>query len=159
MTPAEFKAWFEGFVEGIEGVPTLKQWERVKERAASITQTLTPYPVYVERYWPTWPHARYYEPRPYYPYFQNLMQAQQGMQQSNLQNQCSANVQPQAVANNLRDYYSQGLSQLQSQSLAADARAAAKRDGFDPDRCTVNDADEMIKAMRELGRKERSEIN
>jgi hypothetical protein len=36
MTPQEFKAWFEGFSEGIEDVPTEKQWARVKERIAEI---------------------------------------------------------------------------------------------------------------------------
>ena len=56
MSPIEFKAWFEGFSEGIEGRPTEKQWTKVKERVAQITPTATPYPIFVDRYVPTYPH-------------------------------------------------------------------------------------------------------
>jgi len=36
MTPSEFKAWFDGFTEALEGVPSEKQWERIKARVAEI---------------------------------------------------------------------------------------------------------------------------
>lgn len=36
MTPVEFKAWFEGFTEGMEGKPTEKQWARIKKRVSEI---------------------------------------------------------------------------------------------------------------------------
>lgn len=36
MTTQEFKAWFEGFTECIEGTPSKKQWERIKNRVAEI---------------------------------------------------------------------------------------------------------------------------
>ena len=37
MTEKEFKAWFEGFCEGIEGIPNEKQWEKIKEKIAQLT--------------------------------------------------------------------------------------------------------------------------
>lgn len=37
MTLAEFKAWFEGFTEAIEGAPTPSQWARIKEQVSKIT--------------------------------------------------------------------------------------------------------------------------
>lgn len=48
----EFKAWFEGFTEGLEGAPTAKQWKRIKERVGEIDGMAISYPVYVDRYWP-----------------------------------------------------------------------------------------------------------
>lgn len=36
MTPQEFAAWFEGFTEAFDRVPSKAQWERVKERVAEI---------------------------------------------------------------------------------------------------------------------------
>lgn len=29
---SEFKAWFEGFTEGLEAAPSEKQWDRIKEK-------------------------------------------------------------------------------------------------------------------------------
>jgi hypothetical protein len=57
MTPLEFKAWFDGFSEGIDKVPTQKQWARIKDRIAEIDGHRTE-PIFVDRY------------RPYYPYYQ-----------------------------------------------------------------------------------------
>ena len=51
MTPQEFKAWFDGFSEGITGTPTDKQWERIKARVAEIDNVAITYPVFVDRYW------------------------------------------------------------------------------------------------------------
>lgn len=52
MNLAEFKAWFEGFTESMEGAPTRLQWERIKEQIESITPepTPTPMPDLVDRY-------------------------------------------------------------------------------------------------------------
>jgi hypothetical protein len=58
MTPKEFKAWFEGFTEAMEGMPTEAQWTKVKARVAQIDGNPTSYPVYVDRYWQ--------RPRPYW---------------------------------------------------------------------------------------------
>lgn len=59
MTLAEFKAWFEGFSELMEGAPSEKQWERIKARVAEIDGSVTTYPVFVERYIP--PYRRWYD--------------------------------------------------------------------------------------------------
>lgn len=51
MTLAEFKAWFEGFTESMEGQPTAKQWKRIKERVAQIDgTTVTHQVIYRDRY-------------------------------------------------------------------------------------------------------------
>lgn len=62
MNLSEFKAWFEGFSEGIDDVPSKKQWKRINEKIESITSDPTPWPVFVERYiyprrerWNYWP--------------------------------------------------------------------------------------------------------
>lgn len=36
MTLPEFKAWFEGFTETMEGPPNEKQWARIQERIAEV---------------------------------------------------------------------------------------------------------------------------
>lgn len=57
----EFKAWFEGYTESMEGAPSKKQWERIKEQVAAVDGVaITPYsyPVYIDRY-----------VRPYYPQY------------------------------------------------------------------------------------------
>jgi hypothetical protein len=53
MTLSEFKAWLEGFTEVIDGPPSQEQWDRIKEKVASIVDPLIstypyyiPYPVY-----------------------------------------------------------------------------------------------------------------
>jgi len=45
MSPAEFKAWFEGYCEAIGGKPTDAQWERIKEQVARLTSP-APAPIY-----------------------------------------------------------------------------------------------------------------
>lgn len=52
MTVSEFKAWFEGFTETLEGPPNQKQWDRIKARVKEVDGVVTTYPVYVERYRP-----------------------------------------------------------------------------------------------------------
>lgn len=50
MTPREFKAWFEGFTEAFDRVPSKAQWERVKARVAEIDGKETTERVYIDRY-------------------------------------------------------------------------------------------------------------
>lgn len=50
MTPIEFKSWFEGFTEFLEGPPSKKQWDRIKARIsemkAPVPNYYYPYPQY-----------------------------------------------------------------------------------------------------------------
>ena len=39
MTLSEFKAWFAGYAEEMDGPPTPKQWEKIKERVGKIDGT------------------------------------------------------------------------------------------------------------------------
>jgi hypothetical protein len=48
----EFKAWFEGYTEGMDGAPSKKQWERIKEQVAAIDGIPITERVYIDRYWP-----------------------------------------------------------------------------------------------------------
>lgn len=52
MTLQEFKAWFEGYTESLNGPPGEKQWKRICDRVKQIDGTVTSYPVFVERYYP-----------------------------------------------------------------------------------------------------------
>lgn len=55
MTLAEFKAWFEGYTDGMgDQPPNAKQWEAIKAKVDKITGTPIPYPIYVERYVRPW---------------------------------------------------------------------------------------------------------
>lgn len=36
MTPDQFKAWFEGFCEGIADAPTREQWAKVKAKVTDL---------------------------------------------------------------------------------------------------------------------------
>ncbi len=56
MTPQEFKAWFDGFTEGMGGKPTEAQWKRVKKRVGEIDGNPTSYPVYADRYHSHFPY-------------------------------------------------------------------------------------------------------
>src|SRR4051812_18365479 len=51
MTPQEFKAWFEGFTEAFDRIPTKAQWARVKERVAEIDGKPVTERIYLDRYW------------------------------------------------------------------------------------------------------------
>lgn len=60
MTLSEFKAWFEGFSENLDGnTPSKKQWARIQERVGQIDGTAvtkeiihTWWPQYVPQYVP-----------------------------------------------------------------------------------------------------------
>lgn len=61
MTLSEFKAWFEGFTEGMEAAPDEKQWERIKARVKDIDGVAVTRTVFVDRY-----------VAPYRPYWSSL---------------------------------------------------------------------------------------
>lgn len=52
MTLAEFKAWFEGFTEDMDGAPSKKQWERIKARVSEIDGVAVTRTVFVDHYIP-----------------------------------------------------------------------------------------------------------
>lgn len=64
MTLAEFKAWFEGFTEDMDGSPSKKQWERIKARVAEINGVTVTERVFVDRY--AEPYKRYWPAGPYW---------------------------------------------------------------------------------------------
>jgi len=156
MTPTEFKAWFEGFCEGITDTdqPTRKQWERIQNRVAEIDGKPVTQTVFVDRYWPLYPRSPYNDM--YWPWhrayaqcsggaqqFQNVNLAGQGMsavaqgmlQRANIAHQMGQNAPNQMAA---ADF----VSHAQEQNVANPT------DGFDSEA-----------AMRELGRKDYSDIN
>lgn len=64
MTLSEFKAWFEGFSEIMEGPPNEKQWDRIKARVAEINGATVTERVFVDRY--IEPYRRYWPNVPYW---------------------------------------------------------------------------------------------
>jgi len=59
---SEFKAWFEGFTEDMNGPPSERQWKRIKKRVSEITSDPTPWPVFVNTYvrpYPYWNWGTY----------------------------------------------------------------------------------------------------
>lgn len=55
MTPVEFKAWFDGFTEGLSSLPNEKQWNRIKEQIAQINS----HPITIKEYITRWPDYPY----------------------------------------------------------------------------------------------------
>jgi hypothetical protein len=53
MTFAEFKAWFDGFTEAMDGPPNAEQWTRIKARIGEIKQA-APTPVATPNWAPRW---------------------------------------------------------------------------------------------------------
>jgi len=51
MTLTEFKAWFDGYTEDMGGVPSAKQWKRIKEVVGDIDGQAVTLPIYIDRYW------------------------------------------------------------------------------------------------------------
>lgn len=62
MQLSEFKAWFEGYTEGLEGAPTKAQFERIKEKVKEKVKEISGTPitstVYIDRYYE--PYRRYW---------------------------------------------------------------------------------------------------
>ena len=59
MTPREFKAWFDGFTEAMDGEPNKAQWKRIRARVAEIDGNTVTERIYVDKYWPTYPRWCY----------------------------------------------------------------------------------------------------
>ena len=60
MNLSEFKAWFEGFTEGLEGPPDTKQWARIQEKIGKIKDAPpTERTVFVDHWARPW--RRWYE--------------------------------------------------------------------------------------------------
>lgn len=59
MMLAEFKAWFEGYTEGLEGAPTKAQFNRIKEKVKEINSTPITQTVYLHDYYRPW--REYYD--------------------------------------------------------------------------------------------------
>lgn len=112
MTPQEFKAWFEGFTEAFDRIPTKAQWARVKERVAEIDGKPVTERVFVDRYWPT----RYHEYRPYWAY------SSAGGVASCALNAVGAN----SASNNLAAYQNASQSFNSSAAMLALGRADAE---------------------------------
>lgn len=67
MTLSEFKAWFSGFTEMMDGPPNAVQWERIQAKIAQIDDKpipVTVYREYVERLRPYWPAVTYRDMQP-----------------------------------------------------------------------------------------------
>lgn len=60
MNLTEFKAWFEGYTEEMDGAPSKKQWEKIKGKVCDITPNPTPAPVFIEKYREYFPYWKYY---------------------------------------------------------------------------------------------------
>ena len=54
MTLSEFKAWFEGFTECMDGTPNADQWKRTKARVKEIDGVAVTKTVFVDRYLPAY---------------------------------------------------------------------------------------------------------
>lgn len=59
MTLSEFKAWFEGFTEDMDGAPSAKQFEKIKAKVGEINDRPIERQVFIEKY-------REYFPRPWW---------------------------------------------------------------------------------------------
>lgn len=63
MTLIEFKAWFEGFCEGITDIPTKEQWDKIKAKVTTLTAenvlpTYYRYPKVDPDVWPVKPKIK-----------------------------------------------------------------------------------------------------
>ena len=50
MTLADFKAWFEGFTENMDGAPNAEQWKRIRKKVKEIDGEWTPRHIFIDRY-------------------------------------------------------------------------------------------------------------
>jgi hypothetical protein len=60
MNTNEFKAWFEGFTECMEGTPNKKQWEKIKQRVDEITSEPTTVRYFYDHYYHPYQTGTYY---------------------------------------------------------------------------------------------------
>ncbi len=52
MTLTEFKAWFEGYTENLDGTPNTKQWKRIKSRISKLNGEAITERIFIDRYLP-----------------------------------------------------------------------------------------------------------
>ena len=67
MTLSEFKAWFAGYTEQMDGPPNGKQWKRIQKRVNEIDGTVTTERIFIDRWYPR--YRQYWETPPLYPYY------------------------------------------------------------------------------------------
>ncbi len=60
MNKEEFKAWFEGFSEGVDLRPTEKQWKRIKDKVKEIDGSSVTERIFIDRYRNYWPQYQPY---------------------------------------------------------------------------------------------------
>ncbi len=116
MTPQEFMAWFEGFTEAFDRIPTKAQWARVKERVAEIDGKPVTERIYLDRYWPQ------YVPvygRPYWAAYGS------GLSAAGICNN-SASARYANATNNMSQQSAQGSAYNSGQAMLALGRADAK---------------------------------
>ena len=63
MHLSEFKAWFQGFTEEMDGPPNKKQWAKIQKQVEEITADYTPSRIFIDRY--IRPYRPYWD-QPYY---------------------------------------------------------------------------------------------
>ena len=54
MKTSEFRAWFEGFTENIEGAPSEAQFAKIKAKVIEIDEVAVTERIYVDRYVQPW---------------------------------------------------------------------------------------------------------
>ena len=64
MNLPEFKAWFEGFTENLDGAPTKAQWKKIEKKVEGLVEEPTPWPIFVDRY--IRPRAIWWHETPYH---------------------------------------------------------------------------------------------
>lgn len=61
MNVNEFQAWFEGFTEGMDGIPAPHQWETIKGRVKAISRDETSLSKFLE--YEVLPRKRWFDER------------------------------------------------------------------------------------------------
>lgn len=97
MTLAEFKAWFEGFTESMDGAPDEKQWKRIKARVKEIDGVAITKTVFVDRY---------LSPGPWRPYWSSLDMVG-----------CSSDLKPMAVGKASGESFNNAVASLNAQQF------------------------------------------
>lgn len=59
MTLSEFKAWFEGFTEDMDGAPSVKQFDKIKSKVEEIDDKPIEKTVFIDRYRDYFPYQRW----------------------------------------------------------------------------------------------------
>lgn len=94
MNLNEFKAWFEGFTDGIDSNPTEKQWEKIKTKVSEIKAEPTS-PLVIREYINN--YRRYWNEPVWYEWFQPYATYLSGVQVSNSAGSTAGNLSAQAM--------------------------------------------------------------